>query len=126
MSTAYHPETDGQTERTNQTLETYLRCFTSFDQDDWFKWLPQAEFAYNNSCHESIGMSPFMANTGQDARSFMLEGEQIAVKYDVPVADKIKDRMKVIANHLQHHLTQAQEWYKKNADRHRTTEVEFK
>ncbi|TPX30970.1 hypothetical protein SeLEV6574_g08572 [Synchytrium endobioticum] len=61
-----------------------------------------------------------------DARSFMLEGEQMAVKYDVPVANKIKDRMKVIANHLQHHLTQAQEWYKKNADRHRTTEVEFK
>ncbi|TPX36089.1 hypothetical protein SeLEV6574_g08094, partial [Synchytrium endobioticum] len=62
----------------------------------------------------------------QDARSFMLEGEQMAVKYDVPVANKIKDRMRVIANHLQHHLTQAQEWYKKNADRHRTTEVEFK
>ncbi|MBW0561442.1 hypothetical protein O181_101157, partial [Austropuccinia psidii MF-1] len=49
LSTAYHPETDGQTERVNQILEQYLRMYVSYHQDDWNTWLPLAEFAYNNS-----------------------------------------------------------------------------
>lgn len=48
-STAYHPQTDGQTERQNQTLETYLRSYVNYEQNDWAKWLSIAEFAYNNS-----------------------------------------------------------------------------
>jgi len=64
FSTAYRPQTDGQTERTNATVETYLRMFTSHRQDDWAKFLPLAEFAYNNSHHSSIDMSPFYANYG--------------------------------------------------------------
>lgn len=42
LSSAYHPQTNGQTERTNQTLEQYIRCFTSFSQDDWVSLLPLA------------------------------------------------------------------------------------
>jgi len=49
ISTAFHPQTDGQTERLNQTIETYLRAFISKEQDDWVRLLPMAEFAYNNS-----------------------------------------------------------------------------
>src|SRR5437588_3761461 len=49
LSTAFHPQTDGQTERVNQTLETYIRTFINYDQDDWVQMLPLAEFAYNNS-----------------------------------------------------------------------------
>ena len=49
MSTAYHPQTDGQTERTNQVLEGYLRNFVNYDQNDWYQLLPLAEHAYNNS-----------------------------------------------------------------------------
>jgi len=49
MSTAYHPRTDGQTERTNQVLEGYLRIFVNYDQNDWYQLLPLAEHAYNNS-----------------------------------------------------------------------------
>ena len=45
MSTAYHPQTDGQTERTNQVLEGYLRNFVNYDQDDWYQQLPLAEFS---------------------------------------------------------------------------------
>ena len=63
-STAYHPETDGQTERVNQTLEQYVRIYCAYQQDDWHQWLPLAEFAYNNSDHTSTGISPFMANYG--------------------------------------------------------------
>ena len=61
-STAFHPQTDGQTERMNQTLETYLRIFVNQEQDDWFDLLPLAEFAYNNARQESTRMSPFFAN----------------------------------------------------------------
>ena len=64
MSTAYHPQTDGQTERTNQVLEGYLRHFVNYDQDDWDQLLPLAEFAYNNSATNAHGMSPFFANYG--------------------------------------------------------------
>jgi transposase InsO family protein len=49
MSTSFHPQTDRQMERVNQTLETYLRTFINYDQDDWYSLLPLAEFAYNNS-----------------------------------------------------------------------------
>ena len=48
-STAYHPQTDGQTEHVNQEIEQYLQLFTNQCQDDWFDWISLAEFAYNNS-----------------------------------------------------------------------------
>jgi hypothetical protein len=58
-STAFNPQTDGLTERMNQALEAYLRISFSYNQDDWFDWLPLAEFAYNNSHRESTKMTPF-------------------------------------------------------------------
>jgi len=64
MSTAFHPQTDGQTERLNQTIEAYLRAFVGKEQDDWVRLLPMAEFAYNNSTTTGNGMSPFYANYG--------------------------------------------------------------
>ena len=65
-STAYHPQTDGQTERSNSTLKQYLQTYVDYQQDDWTDLLPMAEFAYNNSKHLAIGMSPFMASEGQE------------------------------------------------------------
>ena len=62
MSTAYHPQTDGQTERTNQVLEGYLRNFVNYDQNDWYQLLPLAEHGYNNSVTNAHGVSPFYAN----------------------------------------------------------------
>jgi len=64
MSTAFHPQTDGQTERLNQTIEAYLRAFVAKEQDDWVPLLPMAEFAYNNSVTVGNGMTPFFANYG--------------------------------------------------------------
>jgi len=63
-STAYHPQTDGQTERTNQMLEGYLRNFVNYDQDDWDQLLPLAEFADNNSTTNAHRMLTFFANYG--------------------------------------------------------------
>jgi transposase InsO family protein len=65
MSTAYHPQTDGQTERVNRDLNQYLRLFVSYRQDDWARWLSLAEIVYNNHAHSSIGMTPFFANYGK-------------------------------------------------------------
>ena len=70
-STAYHPQTDGQTERTNQTLEAYLRSYINYKQDDWADFLPIAEFAYNNSVHSATTVSPFFANYGYHPRLTM-------------------------------------------------------
>ena len=65
MSTAYHPQTDGQTERANRTLEDMLRACVSDRQDDWDEHLTAIEIAYNNSEQASTGFTPFYLNSGQ-------------------------------------------------------------
>ncbi len=65
MSTAYHPQTDGQTERANRTLEDMLRAYVSHRQTDWDLHLIAAEIATNNSLHASTGFTPYYLNTGQ-------------------------------------------------------------
>jgi len=59
LSTAYHPQTDGQTERINQELEQYLRVFIDHRQEQWPDWLGMAEFAYNNKIHAATKVLPF-------------------------------------------------------------------
>ena len=59
MLTAYHPQTDGQMERVNQTLEQYLRCYVDYNLSNWLDLLPSTEFAYNNQAHKGIKESPF-------------------------------------------------------------------
>ena len=66
MSGTFHQETDGQTEIVNKSIENYLRHFVAENQDDWDKLLLFAEFAYNNSLHESTGSTPFRLNHGFD------------------------------------------------------------
>nr|GEZ13559.1 putative reverse transcriptase domain-containing protein [Tanacetum cinerariifolium] len=69
MSTAYHPETDGQIERTIQTLKDMLRaCVIDFG-NGWERHLPLVEFSYNNSYHASIKAAPFEALYGHNCRS---------------------------------------------------------
>ncbi|GKC42631.1 putative reverse transcriptase domain-containing protein [Tanacetum coccineum] len=69
MSTAYHPETDGQSKRTIQTLEDMLRaCVIDFGKG-WVKHLPLAEFSYNNSYHARIKAAPYEALYGRKCRS---------------------------------------------------------
>ena len=64
LSTAYHPQTNGQTERMNQTIEQYLRNYVNYRQDNWVELLPTAQFAYNNAMHATTQESPFYANYG--------------------------------------------------------------
>ena len=68
-STAFHPQTDGQTERVNQSLEQYLRQYCNYEQDNWYDLLPLAEYAYNNSATTATQMSPFNAKYGFHPRT---------------------------------------------------------
>ena len=68
LLTAFHPQTDGQTERVNQELEQYLRMFIDHRQEQWPEWLGTAEFVYNNKTDSSTKTSPFKVNYRQDPR----------------------------------------------------------
>lgn len=70
MSTAYHPQTDGQIERVNQCMETFLRCVVSAAPVKWFEWLHLAEFWYNSSWHSTLVCSPFEALYGYAPKHF--------------------------------------------------------
>ena len=65
FSSAYHPQTDGQTERANRTIEDMLRTFVNYRQDNWDDCLPSAAFANNNSLQASTGFTPFYLGNGQ-------------------------------------------------------------
>jgi len=67
-STAYHPQTDGQTERVNQEIEQYLHLYIDHRQTNWVSWLSMAEFAYNNRVQVSTTFSPFQLNSGLNPR----------------------------------------------------------
>jgi len=64
LSTAYHPETNGQTKWVNQILEQYLWVYVNYQQDNWVNLLPLAEFAYNNTLHSVTLVTPFFTNKG--------------------------------------------------------------
>jgi transposase InsO family protein len=108
LSTAYHPQTDGQTERVNQILEQYLRCIVNFQQDDWADLLPLAEFVYSNTLNSSTKQTSFFSNYGHHPQ----------VK-DVgsPVAKNLAAHLVAIYDELAFQLYEAQDRYKDYADR---------
>jgi len=115
LSIAYHPQTDGQTERINQELEQYLRVFIDHKQEQWPDWLGTAEFAYNNKIHAATKNSPFKVNYGQDLR-MGFEGRRKG-KYEA--AGKFVEKMRKIQEKAKAALGKAQEEMKKFADRKR-------
>jgi len=64
FTSEYHPEANGQVKQTNQTLEQYLHIYCNYQQDNWLKLLPLAEFAYNNAPSATTSVSPFFTNKG--------------------------------------------------------------
>jgi len=122
LSTAFHPQTDGQTERVNQELEQYLRMFINHRQEQWPEWLGTAEFAYNNKVHSSTQMTPFKANYGQDPRMGFEERKKR--KYEG--AKKFIEKMKEIQKEARAALGKAQEEIKKYADKKRREVDDYK
>jgi len=122
LSTAFHPQTNGQTERINQELEQYLRMFIDHRQEQWPEWLGTAEFAYNNKAHSSTRTSPFKANYEQDPRMGFKEkkkGKYVGV-------EKFMEKMKEIQEEAKVVLRKVQEDMRKYADRKRSDAEEYK
>ena len=122
LLTAYHPQTDGQTERINQELEQYLRVFIDHRQKQWPDWLGTVEFVYNNKIHTATKILPFKANYGQDPR-MGFEGRRKG-KYEA--VEKFVERIKKIQEKAKAALEKAQEEIKKFANRRRREEEEYR
>lgn len=121
LSTAFHPQTDGQSERTIQTLEDMLRAYVLDLGGNWEEHLPLIEFAYNNSFHSSFGMAPFEALYGRKCRSPICwdevgERKLLGLELVQIIAEKIKL--------IRERLRTAQSRQKNYADRRRR-DLEF-
>ena len=120
LSTAFHPQMDGHTERMNQELEQYLQFFIENRQKDWPEWLAAAEFAINNKVHMATKVLPFMANYGKELRM----GGNIRRKGKVESATEFVERIKKVHEEVEAVLRKTQEEMKRYADRERKeTEV---
>ena len=122
FSTAFHPESDGQTERVNQILEDYLRFFVSHRQNDWVQMLPMAEFAYNNSVSASTGVSPFKMMYGSHPRMTA----DMPRSESVPAAEELAKTLKQISEEANAMLKMSSDRYKGNADKGRIEQPGFK
>jgi len=107
LSTAFHPQTDGQTERMNQTIEQYLRIYCNYQQDDSYHHLSLAEYAYNIAFQSTIRCSLFYANYGYHRQFQVLVPESLIP--DIPSA-------KEYAEKLQHHYDSLAENVKSTQD----------
>uniref|UniRef100_A0A2N9FC87 RNA-directed DNA polymerase n=1 Tax=Fagus sylvatica TaxID=28930 RepID=A0A2N9FC87_FAGSY len=120
MSSAYHPQTDGQTEVVNRSLEQYLRAFASDKPQQWVDWLPLAEFWFNTNYHTSTHTSPFEALYGYPPPTLM---EYIPGTTKVEaVEDHLSQRQQAISL-LKTNLAAAQERMKLQTDKHRQERV---
>ncbi len=125
LSTAYHPQTDGQTERANGVMEHYLRAFVNYMQDDWAKWTPGAEFAANNVPSATTLASPFLANSGQNPRlgfeplEPLPSGLTAQVRVKLININEFTKKMEEITGHLRDEMLIAQAIYESSANERR-------
>jgi len=125
MSTAYHPQSDGQTERTNRTLEQYLRHYVNFTHDDWDELLTPAEFAYNNAVHTSTGMSPFEFCSGRKPTSFPTATAASPGLGRVPTAAELSSRFQTLLGIARDRMHHAQEQQAAQANKLAREEISF-
>jgi len=125
LSTAFHPQTDGQTERINSVLEQYLRCYVDYLQDDWHEWLPIAEFASNNHASETTGVSPFFANYGYDP-AIEIDSETPPSVFPDIEAQKHAKQLSLIHEHCKSEMLRAQHRHSEQANKHRQPAPNFK
>ena len=124
LSTSFHPQTDGQTERANQELEQYLRMFCTYLQHDWGRWLPIGEVARNNRFSDTIQMTPWFANKAEHPRLGIeppnpIEGLAPAEARQAIAANALIDKMAEIQSHLTEQMAWAQAYQAQYADERR-------
>jgi transposase InsO family protein len=127
LSTAYHPETDGSTEKMNATLETYLRMFVDWAQDDWAFLAPAAMLAINNRDAASTGVSPFFLDHGYNMEPLDLLEEPRGNengKTSRQRADAIVTKLKGALELAQAAMATAQQIQEDATNRHREPAVE--
>ncbi|GLB34315.1 putative retrotransposable element tf2 155 kda protein type 1-like [Lyophyllum shimeji] len=122
-STAYHPQSDGQTERVNQELEQYLRVFCNERQDDWDDLLPEAEFQYNNHVHSATKFTPFMLDTGRNPR---MGFEPRPLNSNNETANEFFERMKLAQEEAKAALAKAKDDMARYYDQRRIPAPEYK
>src|SRR6266436_3557263 len=121
FTSGYHPEGDRQTERANQVLEQYLQGYTNYQQDDWATLLLMAKFTYNNAMNTTTGVSPFFANKGYHPE---ITSDPQA-KTSSAEAQTFVANLEHVQVELKENITQAQERYWKNVDKHRAEAPEL-
>lgn len=122
FTSGYHPEGDGQTERTNQTLEQYLRVYCNYQQMNWAELLPLAEFAYNNAPSATTGISPFFANKGYNQNLFV----QIECELLSENARDYVVNLDELHTELKNSIAEAQKRYQVSADARRSASPDIK
>ena len=122
MSTAFHPQTDGQTERANRTLEEMLRAFVNRRRTNWDKLLPLMEFAYNNSEQASTKQTPFYLNSGR--HPLLPATLDVHPNHDAPTAQALAQHLKDTLERAQAHLAKSQERQAHQVNKRRT-DLEF-
>ena len=123
MSTAYHPQTDGLTERANQTIEQMLRAYVNEEQDNWDDCLDLVEFAYNNARQASTGHSPFYLNHGQNPNTPIQMAMASNAASKSPSAMSFLKRMNNQIERAIANTAAAQDRQKTFADQHRREET---
>ena len=122
LSTAFHPETDSQTERANQDVETFLQAYTNESQDNWDTWLPMTEFADNNADSAATTLSPFFMNHGFHLQmSFGLNStsyEATRQCLQAWSAGELTAKMNEILAFAKQHLAEAQKAMLRQANKH--------
>jgi len=121
FTSGYHPEGDGQTERTNQTLEQYLRVYCNYQQDNWSELLPLAEFAYNNTPSATTGITPFFANKGYHPNLAVHPERDLA---SARARNFVTD-LDELHQQLRQHIAEAQRRYQIPADSRRLPAPDF-
>jgi len=124
LSTAFHPETDGQTERMNAIMEQHLRAYVSYLQDDWTDYLFLAEFAANNQVSDTTSVSPFFANHGYHPK-YDFELDIRVDTSEEQQAQTAAERLATIHDVARSEMRYAQLRYQDNADNHRTPAPAF-
>ena len=122
FTSGYHPQADGQTERTNQTLEQYLRAYINYQQDNWSELLPLAEFAYNNAPSATTGVSPFFANKGYHPNISVHPERDLASARARDFAVNLDE----LHEFLKENIKISQQQYQGPADSRRTPPPDFK